>query len=90
MRAICVAVKSVKIDKNSLKMAKIDAFSNIFDNISGTQAHMNLEIRYPSGDGLLQATVATISFVCPYLKRSRPPFALIFNVLGPVKAARLS
>ena len=47
-------------------------FSNIFDNISGTQARTNLKIRYPSGDGLLPATTATISFVCPYLKRSSP------------------
>ena len=38
MREIHVALKSMKIDKISLKMAKNDAFSNIFDNIYGAQA----------------------------------------------------
>ena len=47
-------------------------FSNIFNNISGTQARTNLKIHFPSGDGLLPATLVTISIVCPYLKRSSP------------------
>ena len=47
-------------------------FSNVFGNIAGTQARTTLKIRYPSGDGRLPATIATISFVCPYLKRSSP------------------
>ena len=69
MRAIRVAVKSVKIDK---KWPKMTHFSNVFENISGKQPCTNLKIRYPSGDRLLPATVVTISFVCEYLKRSSP------------------
>ena len=68
-RAIRVALKSVKIDK---KWPKMTHFSNVLDNISGTQARTNLKIRYPSGDGLLPATATTISFICLNLKRSSP------------------
>ena len=99
MRAIRVAVKSVKIDKNSLKWPKMMHFSNVFGNISGTQSHTNFKVRYPSGDSLLPATVATISSVCSYLKCFSPNnqtvskwhrFGYFFDVLGPVKAAMFS
>ena len=61
-----------KLTKFHKKWPKMMHFSNVFDNIAGTQAHTTLKIRYPSGDGLLPATIATISFVCPYLRRSSP------------------
>ena len=51
-------------------MAKND-FPNIFENISEYK-HIRTKIRYPSGDGLLPATVATIKFVTLYLKCSSP------------------
>ena len=46
--------------------------SNTFNNISVIKVLTNLKIRYPSGDGLLLATLETTSFVCQYLKRSAP------------------